>query len=318
MMTFFRTAVLSLATLWLVSSPSAAQGLSTSILRPTAVDPATGLVAGAFPGGNGATSYYLAVDLQAGTLMTQLQVSGRQNTPKRIDFELLDENARPFGSAFVMAVSEARRDLTRNYAIDAAGRYVIRLIVDGKETNAFCVLLGGTAMPNVKSAGCPSTAAAAVPARPVSPAPKTIPVEVKPSVAPVAARPIEVLVSKCEERLRIGSDLLFDFDRAELRAEADPAMAEVEKHIRAARRAAMIEGHTDGKGTDAYNQALSERRAATVRSALAIRGVPGDQLATRGFGKSRPVAANSTEDGRDYPEGRQKNRRVEVVINTCD
>lgn len=130
-----RTVLVSLATAWLVSS-AAGQGLSTSIMRPSPVDSGTGVIAGSFPGGEGATSYYLAVDLQPGQLMTQLRVSGRQNTPKRIDFELLDASARTFASAYVMAESEARRDLTRNYAIDAAGRYVVRLVVDGKETNA--------------------------------------------------------------------------------------------------------------------------------------------------------------------------------------
>ena len=121
------------------------------------------MVAGDFPGGSGATSYYLAIDLKPGSLMTQLQVTGRPNTPKRIDFELLDANARVAASAFLMAESEAKRDLTKAYAIDSAGRYVIRLIVDGKETNAFCVLMGGTALPEARSPGCP-VKAAAVPA----------------------------------------------------------------------------------------------------------------------------------------------------------
>jgi len=79
----------------------------------------------------------------------------------------------------------------------------------------------------------------------------------------------------------------------------------------------MIEGHTDGKGSDTYNQALSERRAIAVRASLTERGLPLDHLNIRGFGKTRPVAQNQFPDGADEPEGRQKNRRVEVVRNTC-
>jgi outer membrane protein OmpA-like peptidoglycan-associated protein len=126
-----------------------------------------------------------------------------------------------------------------------------------------------------------------------------------------------VIVSRCEERLRVGSDFLFDFDRAEIRHEADAAMAEVAARIHAAKKAVLIEGHTDGKGTESYNQTLSERRAGAVRVALAGRGLPPEWLRIRGHGKSRPVAPNQRADGSDDPDGRQKNRRVEVVINTC-
>jgi outer membrane protein OmpA-like peptidoglycan-associated protein len=79
----------------------------------------------------------------------------------------------------------------------------------------------------------------------------------------------------------------------------------------------MIEGHTDGKGGDGYNQVLSERRAMSVRTSLTARGLPAERLNIRGYGKTRPVAENERSDGSDNPEGRQKNRRVEVVVNTC-
>ena len=128
-----------------------------------------------------------------------------------------------------------------------------------------------------------------------------------------------MIVSKCEERLRVGADFLFDFDRAELRPEGDAALAQVAARIGAAKKAVLIEGHTDAKGTESYNQGLSERRAGAVRVALVGRGLPGegDWLRIRGHGKSYPVAPNQRPDGSDDPDGRQKNRRVEVVINTC-
>ena len=69
-----------------------------------------------------------------------------------------------------------------------------------------------------------------------------------------------------------------------------------------------IYGHTDAVGSDAYNQGLSERRAVAVADYLVTRGVKGARIATRGFGKTQPVANNATEDGR------AANRRVEIKI----
>ncbi len=71
----------------------------------------------------------------------------------------------------------------------------------------------------------------------------------------------------------------------------------------------LVEGHTDGTGSEAYNQQLSERRAASVKNLLARRGVQEYRITTIGYGKSRPVVTNAT------PEGRQMNRRVEIRIN---
>ena len=71
----------------------------------------------------------------------------------------------------------------------------------------------------------------------------------------------------------------------------------------------QIEGHTDSVGTDEFNQQLSERRADSVRDFLAENGVPASTITARGFGKTQPVATNDTADGR------QRNRRVELVVN---
>src|SRR5437016_1293637 len=249
------------------AAPAMADELSTSIMRPTAIDPFTGIAAGKFPGGEGPTSYYFAVDLRSGSLVTQLQIVGRSNTPKKLTFELLSASARVADYSFIMADSEAKKDGTKTYAIDSAGRYVIRLIVDGKETNSFCVMMGGSALPEAKSPGCPSTAAVSVPVKQVEVA--STPIRQMQMTAPGLESPagltpptnVEVIVSKCEERLRVGSDFLFDFDRAKLRPEADPALQEITHRVAAAGKTVLIEGHTDAKGTDAYNQGLSERRA---------------------------------------------------------
>jgi outer membrane protein OmpA-like peptidoglycan-associated protein len=304
----------------LVAAPAWADELSTSVMRPTPVDAASGLIAGHLPGGQGSTSWYVSVELQPGDLVTQLQVSGTPDTGKRLDLELLDAAARVAGSVYVMAGVDAKAEVTKAFPIDRAGRYVARLVAEGKETGSFCVLIGGTALPSAKAAGCPAATAGAVVAPP-RPAPEPVIVAVKrvPMAPPVppAAKPVEVIVSKCEERLRVGSDFLFDFDRAEVRPEAEPAVAELAQHVEAANKAVMIEGHTDAIGSESYNQGLSERRAAAVRTALVGRGLRLVPLNIRGFGKSRPVAPNQRPDGTDDPDGRQRNRRVEVVINTC-
>jgi outer membrane protein OmpA-like peptidoglycan-associated protein len=78
-----------------------------------------------------------------------------------------------------------------------------------------------------------------------------------------------------------------------------------------------VEGYTDPLGSQQYNLAPSENRARTVRDWLAAQGfLPGD-TAIKGYGKLRPVAPNTFPDGRDNPEGRRKNRRVDIAINTC-
>jgi outer membrane protein OmpA-like peptidoglycan-associated protein len=303
---------------------AAANDLSTSIMRPTSVDPAAAMVAGKLPGGSGSRSYYVAVDLKPGDLMTQLQIAGRANGERRLTLQLLDGEAKVAGSTFVRAGFGTLDEATKSFAIDAGGRHVMRLTVEGEEAGTFCVLMGGTALPDAKAPACPAPAAAAVIVTPPpapTPAPMVRVVTLAPApaaVAPPAPKPVEVIVSKCEERLRVGSDFLFDFDRAEVRPEADAALEVVTERITAAGKRVMVEGHTDAKGSESYNQTLSERRASAVRLALIERGISDARLVIRGFGKSRPIVANEHPDRSDDPDGRQKNRRVEVVINTCN
>ena len=70
-----------------------------------------------------------------------------------------------------------------------------------------------------------------------------------------------------------------------------------------------VNGYTDSIGTDAYNQALSMRRANAVKEYLERQGVPASRMTVRGFGESNPVASNAT------PEGRAQNRRVELIVS---
>ena len=74
----------------------------------------------------------------------------------------------------------------------------------------------------------------------------------------------------------------------------------------------VIEGHTDSIGSDAYNQRLSERRAKAVFNYFLKKGISADRMKTVGYGESRPKASNTKPNGKDNPEGRAINRRVEI------
>jgi len=106
------------------------------------------------------------------------------------------------------------------------------------------------------------------------------------------------------------SDVLFDSGKYTLRPLAREKLAKISGIVLAYPALQLaIEGNTDSVGGDAYNQDLSEKRAEAVRSYLAEQGLPGSSMTAAGFGKTRPVTSNDTA------EGRQKNRRVELVVS---
>lgn len=129
-------------------------------------------------------------------------------------------------------------------------------------------------------------------------------------------RSLEIKETDTEVRIELAADVLFDFDQSNLLPKAEQTLTEVAQVIRERSKSSIrIEGHTDSKGSDPYNQKLSRRRAESVTAWL--RRQPG--LATlsftpQGFGAKRPVAPNAKPDGSDDPEGRQKNRRVEIIM----
>ena len=129
---------------------------------------------------------------------------------------------------------------------------------------------------------------------------------------------VKAVATGCENRLSVLSDALFDFDKHNLRPDAEATLeAALPEIAKAAGKPARVEGHTDGKGSDAYNMKLSEARGRTVRDWLGGHGAIPPSTPIRAFGKRVPIAPNTTPDGRDDPEGRQKNRRVEIVFETC-
>ncbi|HET7680906.1 MAG TPA: OmpA family protein [Xanthobacteraceae bacterium] len=127
---------------------------------------------------------------------------------------------------------------------------------------------------------------------------------------------LQVKETATEIRIELAADILFDFDKADIRPAAETALKQVGDLIRtSARGAVTIEGHTDAKGSPAYNEKLSQRRSTSVQKWLVEReGLRQVRFQIKGFGASRPVAPNAKPDGSDDPEGRQKNRRVEIVF----
>jgi len=106
------------------------------------------------------------------------------------------------------------------------------------------------------------------------------------------------------------SDVLFDTASFTLKPGAREKLAKVSGILLAHPGLTLqIEGHTDSVGGDEFNQRLSEERAGSVRDFLSQQGVQASSITARGFGKTEPVATNDT------PEGRQRNRRVEIVVN---
>ena len=117
-----------------------------------------------------------------------------------------------------------------------------------------------------------------------------------------------------EVRIALSADVLFDFDKADLKPASRPSLDKVVAFLKSYPKAnARIEGHTDSKGDDAYNQKLSQQRAESVRKFLAAQGAT-LRMSTRGWGEKKPVAPNARPDGKDDPEGRRKNRRVEITV----
>jgi outer membrane protein OmpA-like peptidoglycan-associated protein len=105
-------------------------------------------------------------------------------------------------------------------------------------------------------------------------------------------------------------DVLFETGRADLKAGAAVNLGKLVAFLtKYPERLVAIEGYTDSVGSDDYNQALSQRRADSVRSYLVRAGIEPGRLSASGMGKNDPVADN------DSAIGRQQNRRVAVIIN---
>ncbi|WP_431052120.1 outer membrane protein OmpA [Roseateles sp. L2-2] len=146
----------------------------------------------------------------------------------------------------------------------------------------------------------------------------------KPVVAPVApaastpstpaAKPptpavVPVPVAPTSEKVTYAADAFFDFDKAVLKPEAKAKLDDLVSKTGGINLEVIIAvGHTDGIGSDAYNQKLSVQRAESVKQYLVSKGLEKNRVYTEGKGKKQPIADNKTA------EGRAKNRRVEIEV----
>ncbi len=198
------------------------------------------------------------------------------------------------GCAMALAAGSAFANVTPNLQ-DAQGAAV-------KDGSGACVVTSGVVLPE-----CAGVRAAppATPAQPSAPAAPSAPATPATPAAPApAARPAPASVRQAGV---IQADALFDFDKSVLRPDGRKSIDDAVAKLRGVDLELVIAtGHTDSRGTDAYNQALSERRAATVKEYLVSKGIPASKITTIGKGESQPVATNKTD------EGRQKNRRVDI------
>ena len=147
------------------------------------------------------------------------------------------------------------------------------------------------------------------PAKPVAEM-KPEPVSPPPAPTPEPAAPAEKVID------RLTVHVNFDFDKSTVR-KADEA--ELQKAIDFVRKypdaKVELDGYTDSKGTEQYNQKLSERRAEAGRQYLIKEGAVDEaRISVKGYGESNPIAPNKTKNGKDNPKGRAENRRVEILI----
>lgn len=130
-------------------------------------------------------------------------------------------------------------------------------------------------------------------------------------------QPLTVQDSPKGLRLYLAADVLFNFDGSAIRPDAAKTLHEVATIIRAKSKGLVrVEGYTDSMGVATHNARLSQERAASVKAWLVSKEtLNATTLVTQGFGSANPVVPNTMPDGSDNAAGRQRNRRVEIVIS---
>lgn len=134
--------------------------------------------------------------------------------------------------------------------------------------------------------------------------------ELRDAMAPAAEAGATVeRVSPDEVRVRMPSDITFDFNRADVKYEFMPRISDLARTLnRYSRTSVRVTGHADAIGSDEYNLRLSERRAWSVSEVLSQYGVERYRIRTNGMGEMAPIASNADE------WGRARNRRVEISV----
>ena len=152
---------------------------------------------------------------------------------------------------------------------------------------------------------CKAMGVGEAPAAEPAPAPAPEPI----AEARAAAPPTEEPAPAPQAQRIVLRGVQFEFDKADIRPDAGVILDEAANQLsQVAGARVSVDGHTDSSGSDAYNQALSERRAAAVREYLVSKGVDASRLSSNGYGEAQPVADNASD------EGRALNRRVELKV----
>ncbi|WP_353201014.1 outer membrane protein OmpA [Polynucleobacter sp.] len=128
--------------------------------------------------------------------------------------------------------------------------------------------------------------------------------------APAPAKPAaEPAPAVTQSKITLQADTLYDFDKSTLKPEGKATLDKIARDLSKIKLEVIIAvGNTDSVGSDAYNMALGQRRAQSVRAYLTSKGVDGSRIYTESKGKSNPVASNATA------EGRAKNRRTDIEV----
>jgi OOP family OmpA-OmpF porin len=162
---------------------------------------------------------------------------------------------------------------------------------------AFAFAAGCATQEAPAPAPAPAPTPAPAPAAPPPPPPA-------PKPAPEAAKPKPVA-----EKITFAADVLFDFDKSVVKPDGKSKLDDLANKMKGINLEVVIAiGHADSIGSDAYNQALSVRRAEAVKAYFVSRGIEGNRVYTEGKGEKQPIADNKTA------EGRAKNRRSEIEV----
>ncbi len=144
--------------------------------------------------------------------------------------------------------------------------------------------------------------------------------DIQASAADISKAMQEIGATKTDQgyEINLNTDILFDFDKYNIKPEAQTMLKKVSVILHDKSITSIhISGHTDSKGSDSYNQKLSERRAQAVAAWLLQRGkLNQGMFHITGYGKTKPLVPNQNPDGSDNPDNRAKNRRVEILAAT--
>ena len=126
---------------------------------------------------------------------------------------------------------------------------------------------------------------------------------------PPAPKPAAAAPAVTQSKITLQADTLYDFDKSTLKPEGKATLDKIAADLSKIKLEVIIAvGNTDSVGTDAYNMALGQRRAQSVKDYLVSKGVDQSRIYTESKGKSNPVASNATA------EGRAKNRRTDIEV----